>query len=183
MGYNHIDKKCGDCGVVKPVSEFYKAGARGRDGFCAVCRRARDRARSERKASAPYDQEARREYKLKALYGISLAEYQEKAASQGFCCAICGGAENRAMYGEPPRLVVDHNHDSGRVRGLLCCACNTRLAAIEDEQFMLLARAYLRRHDGTRFVNDLTAEELASLPRIAANHTPPAAAPVQEELF
>lgn len=74
---------------------------------------------------------------------------------QNGLCALCAEPPDRAMNGAEPKLVVDHNHDTGQVRGLLCFNCNVRLATIEDEQFMLLARLYLRRHDGIEFVNDL----------------------------
>lgn len=74
-------------------------------------------------------------------------------------CAICLSPEKRKMYGEKPRLVVDHNHVTGKVRELLCASCNGRLGSIEDEQFMLLARRYLRRH-GQEFVNDFKVRRL-----------------------
>lgn len=59
-------------------------------------------------------------------------------AEQNGKCAIC--------WTETHDLHVDHNHVTNKVRGLLCRKCNTALHAIEDEQFMLLAIAYLRRH-------------------------------------
>lgn len=152
MGAPHVEKKCGDCGHIKPVNDFYRSNKR-RDGYCKPCRRRRDRERAARKASVPYDQEARRDYKFQRLYGINLSDYEKMAESQGHACAICGSTEIRSVYSEKPRLVVDHNHVTGKVRGLLCCACNGRLSAVEDEQFMLLAKEYLRERDGYEFVN------------------------------
>ena len=149
MGAPHIEKRCRDCDKVKPVEEFYRA-RRGRDAYCRACRRARDLARSK----PAYDRQQRREYKLLRNYGITLSEYNAMVEEQGGVCAICLAPETRAMYGEEPRLVVDHNHDTGKVRALLCASCNGRLASIEDEQFMLLAKDYLRTHDGYAFVGD-----------------------------
>lgn len=117
---------------------------------------------------------------------MTVGEYDAMLSSQGGVCALCQNPETRSIYGGPPRLAVDHNHGTGKVRGLLCFNCNTRLSAIEDEQFMLLARAYLRKRDGQQFVDDATLPERSAAARavqdwIAANHPP--AKPVQEGLF
>lgn len=152
VGALHIEKRCGACKLVKPVSEFYRS-RRSRDRYCRSCRRARDRARQEKKPAAPISL-ANREYKLRRLYGISLADYAAMYEKQDGRCGICGGKENRLVYGEQPRLVVDHNHETGKVRALLCASCNGKLAAIENEQFMLLAKAYLRHYDGYSFLGD-----------------------------
>jgi hypothetical protein len=158
MGAPHIVKKCGDCGQIKPVDEFYRAGKK-RDGYCKECRRHRDRARAAQKECRSYTPDQRRDYKYRQMYGISLSEYEAMVADQNGACAICGGVEKRRVYGEAARLVVDHNHVTGKVRGLLCCACNGRLASIEDEQFMLLAKNYLSARDGYEFVPDIAAAQ------------------------
>lgn len=158
MGAPHIEKRCGDCQLIKPVAEFYLSGERGRrDGYCKECRRRRDRDRAAKKAAAAlqHDPQVRRDYKLRRLYDFSLAEYEAMVEAQNGVCALCFAEEVRSMYGEPPRLVVDHNHITGLVRGLLCCSCNCKLAAIEDEQFMLRAKEYLRRNDGFEFLGDV----------------------------
>lgn len=70
-----------------------------------------------------------RERKLKK-YGITQAQYEEMARRQGFKCAICqckmeiGGAEKEAY--------IDHDHKTGKVRGLLCMKCNSMLGMAED---------------------------------------------------
>jgi len=155
MGAPHIERKCPDCGDVKRLSDFYKSRD-GYDGYCKSCRRSRDRERAEQKAERwrRIDPQKRRAYKLLRLYGITIDDYNRMLEEQDFSCAICGGVETRSMYGEDPRLVVDHNHRTGQVRGLLCCTCNASLAAVEHEQFMLLAKEYLRRTDGYQFVGD-----------------------------
>lgn len=61
---------------------------------------------------------------LKSRFGINEAEYMLLFDEQRGRCAICGGTENR-------RLAVDHNHKTGKVRGLLCGACNTKLGWFE----------------------------------------------------
>lgn len=169
MGSPHIEKKCSSCQTIKPVGEFY-ASRRSRDRYCKACRRERDRARAEKKA-ARRDPMKDRESKLKANYGITLQQYDAMLEAQDGVCAICLAPETRSVYGELPRLVVDHNHATGRVRGLLCASCNGRLGAIDDEQYMLLARQYIRDRDGYRFADDLATyrpgQEVSKTPSAA----------------
>lgn len=87
---------------------------------------------------AAYDREKR----LKAEYGLTAEQYDAMVEAQGGLCAICGQVED----GKP--LVVDHCHDSGRVRGLLCNACNAGLGFMRDSQRSLLrAVEYLRANE------------------------------------
>jgi hypothetical protein len=77
-------------------------------------------------------------------------QYEEMAEKQKGVCAICWRPPSRdvsPLANRRAKLVVDHNHTTGQNRGLLCFDCNVKLAAIEDEQFLLLARAYLQQHD------------------------------------
>lgn len=59
-------------------------------------------------------------------YGLTLDAYHKRLLAQHNCCAICGRPASRY------RLCVDHNHQTGTVRGLLCTGCNTRLSILED---------------------------------------------------
>jgi hypothetical protein len=74
-------------------------------------------------------------------YGLTQSRFHEMAAKQGGGCAICGRAP-RGIAG----LFVDHNHETGEVRGLLCSGCNTGLGGFGDDPDALTkAAAYLRR--------------------------------------
>ena len=85
----------------------------------------------------------RRRKRLK-LYGLSMEDYEQMNESQGGKCAICGGTESRSD--SDAGLVVDHDHATGEVRGLLCNLCNTGLGAMrDDESLMLAAIEYLRK--------------------------------------
>ncbi len=65
-------------------------------------------------------------------------------AAQGGVCAICGLPETRVVKGKLNRLAVDHDHTTGRVRGLLCFRCNTCLGRFEDNvELLRAAEAYL----------------------------------------
>jgi hypothetical protein len=94
--------------------------------------RAANRARS--KANA-------RKYTA-ARYGMSLEEWNAMFAAQGNACAIC---QRTAPGGQGWN--TDHCHTSGRVRGILCCACNRGIGNLQDSAEILeRAAAYLRRH-------------------------------------
>jgi hypothetical protein len=69
----------------------------------------------------------RRGYALKAKYGIDYVEYKRILKSQNGVCAICGGL-NKCHN----TLAVDHDHLTGRIRGLLCSRCNIAIGGARD---------------------------------------------------
>lgn len=72
--------------------------------------------------------------KLLASYGLSVSDYDRMLAEQGGVCAICGRPENRTHHvtGRAFNLSVDHDHETGKVRGLLCTRCNKAVGALGD---------------------------------------------------
>lgn len=85
--------------------------------------------------------EYRHRYKLKAKYGLTVEAYDAMLAGQGNACAIC---EEQCATGR--RLAVDHCHDTGRVRGLLCVRCNRAVGLLMDDPERADSLAtYLRR--------------------------------------
>ena len=77
---------------------------------------------------------------IKAKYGISKEEYLSLIERQDNKCAICGEEEtapNHWKENQPRRLAIDHCHDSGIIRGLLCYRCNTTLGKVEDNPELL----------------------------------------------
>jgi len=86
--------------------------------------------------------------KLQRDYGISLVEYESMYEEQGGLCAICfreESAVNRST-GTPWQLSVDHNHQTGAVRGLLCMSCNLSLGRFDESIDRLRsAIAYLEK--------------------------------------
>ncbi len=105
-------------------------------------RRNSEEKRQARRAYRVANKEHRRDKGLQRKYGISLADYNRMFAEQGGCCKICGKQESR---GRNKKLVVDHNHANGKVRGLLCHHCNVVLGkAFEKQAVLTKAREYLK---------------------------------------
>ena len=76
-------------------------------------------------------------------YNISLEQYSAMVVEQNGLCAICKSPAN----GRHNTLCVDHNHDTGQVRGLLCHSCNTSLGAMKDSVVILAsAIQYLMKY-------------------------------------
>lgn len=183
MAGQALEKMCGTCLVVLPITDFGKRSDSQRNQDCIKCRdRAKSRRsyakhaekrRTEKRAvdstkkkayqQAYYEknkeklQAASREYHHRNLernrtnarirmlmkkYGITWNEYQDRLSSQGGGCAICGGTGGMSHMVSP--LVVDHNHETGEVRGLLCAPCNAGLGQFGDDiDKMISAIAYL----------------------------------------
>lgn len=87
---------------------------------------------------------AHRRANIKKRYGISLDDYDRMLEEQGNRCGICGTDTPRG-HGH---FHIDHCHDSGKIRGLLCHSCNTALGGFKDS-ISLLASAiqYLSEHE------------------------------------
>ena len=73
------------------------------------------------------------------IVGMTVERYEKMLADQGGVCAVCFGPPR----GKNKRLAVDHDHNTGEPRGLLCSKCNKDLAVVEDELFMRRAALYL----------------------------------------
>ena len=75
---------------------------------------------------------------LKRRYNLSEAEYTAIADQQGEKCAICHGTGFKMQERHKSELVVDHCHETGKVRGLLCHNCNRALGLFHDNKEALL---------------------------------------------
>jgi hypothetical protein len=95
---------------------------------------------------------------LKRKYGLTLAQYDAMLEAQGGVCAIC-----RQPRPEERTLHVDHDHETGAIRGLLCFTCNNALGNFRDEPELFHAAAqYLDRHDDLAALARRRARALAS---------------------
>jgi len=75
---------------------------------------------------------------LKKHHNMTIEQYNQMLQDQDGVCKICGSVNPNGA-----RLSVDHDHATGRIRGLLCITCNRKLAIFEQELFAELARNYL----------------------------------------
>lgn len=120
----------------------YESGCR-----CEACRGAN--ADHHRNYRARKGTEWVKNVNLKSVFGITLSEYNEMRLRQNSCCAICGESENLKTHkGLHYQLVVDHNHKTRKIRGLLCSACNRALGLLKDNVEVLQnACEYLKKHE------------------------------------
>ena len=145
-----ITKTCSTCYIERPVAEFSKQSIRpdGLNITCKLCMKTRQeiRYKDPKKRQRILDAGARwrernpdadADKTLRRKYGITLAQYDELFEAQGGVCALCkkGETTKRRKKGEGrERLAVDHCHDTGRVRGLLCFKCNTAIGSLGDTE-------------------------------------------------
>jgi hypothetical protein len=84
-----------------------------------------------------------RDQHLRRTYGITLEDYERMLAEQGGVCPLCGRTADEAHPDKRP-LVVDHCHDTLKVRGLLCSQCNSAIHPIDnDPNWAIRAVAYV----------------------------------------
>lgn len=131
-------RTCTGCGLTKPVRDFNlsRAATETRNAVyrsrCKSCQSAAAvqwfRDHPERAAAS------KRRLNLEKNYGLTVEQYSALLGSQGGVCAICGNDEPAAhgRTGKKFSLAVDHDHITGRVRGLLCQKCNRAIGLLGD---------------------------------------------------
>jgi Autographiviridae endonuclease VII len=140
-------KRCSHCKEIKPNAEFYprKGMHDGLDRRCKQCSsesseawrlKNKPRAAELQKEWRTKNKDRAADYFLKRLYGIPHGTYEKLFAAQDGKCAICGtdkpGKRDRRFH-------VDHDHDSGAVRGLLCSPCNLGIGQLQHNRDILWA--------------------------------------------
>jgi Recombination endonuclease VII len=120
-------KWCPDCGQVLPFSAYglNAASKTGRATYCKPCHNARGKLAKELVGGE-------RTYHLRRRYGITAEDADAMLDAQGGLCAICKAA---------PAVHVDHDHETGAVRALLCFNCNGGLGQFKDDPAVLRSAA------------------------------------------
>ena len=133
-------KTCRTCKGSLPLSDFtVHTRKNGREYYRADCNQCRGAKRRK-----SYDPDQAKNISLKSLYGVTLDDYDRMAEQQGHKCAICNSEDPR---GNGSRFAVDHDHKTGRVRGLLCGPCNMGIGKLGDDIALLTAAIeYLKDH-------------------------------------
>lgn len=117
-------KVCRLCGVEKPISEFYFRKDSGH--YRSECKECLSKLSSFRDT------------------GWTPEKYEEAYIKQNGRCAICGCKLNSSRY---TRFAGDHDHRTGKLRGLLCTNCNTALGLFKDSiERLEMAKRYLIEH-------------------------------------
>lgn len=132
------EKICSQCKQAKKLKDFYrypKSRSHYGDGYlskCIECTLAYNK--KTLKHNVEYTS------KLKKKYGITAEDYEALLVKQNHGCKICGKTEEK----NGRRLAVDHCHENGYVRGLLCSNCNKGLGCFQDDtDRMRVAMTYL----------------------------------------
>ena len=141
--------QCSVCKQMLHYDNFYEArarkGATGRTSLCKVCQK--EYARKYNKTYKRKKQLETRGERLEKVYGITLDEFERMVEKQGGECAICDRPINANHDG--CQIVVDHDHNTKAIRGILCKKCNCGIGLFNDSTALLVhATAYL--HDANR---------------------------------
>lgn len=106
-----------------------------------------EEARARYRKKREKNPEGWRKWQLKKNFGITIEQYDLLLAKQNSVCAICGRLESVIVKGIRRRLTVDHDHNTGKVRGLLCLGCNISIGRFNDDIGLLNAAVeYLREN-------------------------------------
>ena len=167
-----MSKICSKCKLEKTIDRFSKRkdGKEGYRRWCKDCakvnsqeQRLKDPAKYkevDRKSNSKLENRKRRKNTasnwvkenpdkhkdtiLKRYYNITLIDYNILFSDQGGCCAICNSHQDQLKS----PLCVDHNHVTGKVRGLLCKPCNSGIGFLKDNKDLCLkAYGYLNEQE------------------------------------
>ncbi len=120
---------CNKCGSDKPPEDFYKRKNRpcGIMSECKDCIKGRMNHRYKEDPKRVLDMSAARRY------NTTIEHIQQLREDADGICQICGN-EGKAHY---KRLVIDHDHETGKIRGCICSNCNSILGYCKDDPLVL----------------------------------------------
>lgn len=137
-------KVCRKCLIEQPLSEFH-VNNRGYNTPCRTCESKRYYAKRESRLKARADYVKRNKEKIsiqKNRAGASIEEFNALFVAQNGCCKICNVHQSKMTR----RISVDHCHETGKIRGLLCDKCNVAIGMLKDNISLLeSAILYLKK--------------------------------------
>jgi hypothetical protein len=168
-------KRCKKCGEVKSIDDFYRAAGMkdGHRSECKTCHQAKQRqwylanrvhaiaeVKRWQQENKQHLHAYRRDYRqrrraedrdahLRRTFGITQADYETLLARQDGGCGICGRRPGKIS------LHVDHDHETGEIRGLLCVGCNNALGQFHDDAALLVRAADYVGCEVRPFVDEL----------------------------
>lgn len=141
------EKTCTVCKVIKPIAEFWANStvAGGKANQCKKCQA--DRFKKWRDKDKAHSRNVFRRRNRQRAYGISEETLALMLDAQGRACAICRDPLIVDPKESQRHIHVDHNHNTGKVRGILCGRCNSMLGqSRENIQILLAGAAYLKKY-------------------------------------
>ena len=145
-------KTCPVCLVDKDESKYWKG-----QYLCITCQKTKQK--TVWKSRTP---KKRLEQHLKYKYGVSHAEFMDCWEKQNGLCSICSVELPDLMLYEGRRrgYAIDHNHETGKFRGILCLTCNTMLGMAKDSADLLKKAAQYLEKNGSyalHFIDNMRA--------------------------
>jgi len=129
---NEVELKCTRCREFLPDEDFSKDSTKPeRRKRCSYCRECSKILRSKPSYKISNRQSMRR--RVLRRVGLTIEDYEQMFENQDGVCAICANPPGKKM------LAIDHNHETGEVRGLLCGSCNTGIGLLQDSPDILAA--------------------------------------------
>ncbi len=127
-------KQCSTCAKWQPRQEFWarKDAPDGLDYTCKPCNRARYKRTNVGRSFNDRRRDVKWSAHLRRNFGITFEQYMELFDRQNGVCAICKEPETMTRGGRVINLGVDHCHDTGAIRGLLCKQCNRAIGQLGD---------------------------------------------------
>jgi hypothetical protein len=122
-------KTCTKCGEQKPEDQFFWRSPGQRGAYCKVCRAAQQREAYAR------DPDRWAGYNRAARYGLTPEQFDQMVADQKGCCRLCGDEPTGERH--TGILYIDHDHETGKVRGLVCHRCNLALGHFRDDPALM----------------------------------------------
>jgi hypothetical protein len=148
--YTETHCKCIACGAWKLNEEFgsNKGTQNGLAYYCKACAANRARKNYAKRMSCPINKEKQsdktRNYQLLKTHGVTAEEYEAMLAAQEYSCAICGVELSSRGH----KTHLDHCHNTGKLRAMLCTNCNRGLGHFQDnEELLKKAADYLHQHN------------------------------------
>ena len=137
-------KVCQACGKDTPLKLIAKFPGRSKNKpvMCREC-----------KAHGEYDSyisPEHRDHNLRYKFKMSPTEKEEMEVAQDYRCAICRAKGANPTWGTKG-LFVDHDHKTGKVRGLLCDPCNKSTRLVENPELLVRSVDYMRHHYGKNY--------------------------------
>ena len=146
--YGHLlleTRECRKCGEVKNLLEsFYRQRKDStlKSSYSYECKEC-----TVERVKKNHNPSRSRQLHLKRKYGLTFAEFDKMLTEQNESCEIC---KSSVAGGKSNRFMVDHDHKTGRVRGLLCKSCNIALGEVNDDLTTLKNMInYLSKHTGS----------------------------------